>query len=299
MDLGKSPAEHIQYSGGNGFYFNSIIEATLRARGIRYTLEDLEDIFRPYLHPRVRAALEMFEHGKPRNHAECNLEDLVPQQRKVHIFDARRLYYLRFARIDSGELGLKHWKFLNVFLCKSRDEIESMIDSMENQLPRDEYATYVYASFGLAMFFPQYLREHPVALDQNNLDEYFTQELCRLNADEDFFLGIDRNEWDDLHPYLKKYAWLYFDHNFAAQTRDEGFSFGEGFSRPPAQRPGIAVEKACELFGITREQFTHMSKKELIRLYRRKAKKMHPDRGGSHEDFLDLSEAYDRLLGMK
>jgi DnaJ-class molecular chaperone len=61
----------------------------------------------------------------------------------------------------------------------------------------------------------------------------------------------------------------------------------------------IAVERAYELFGITREQFMRMSRKELTRLYRREAKKMHPDRGGSHEDFLELSEAYEKLLGMQ
>lgn len=297
MDLGESPAEHIVYPGGNGFYIDPILEDTLRAKGVRFTPDDLEHIFRPYLPPRLQEILDRFEHRKPRTGAKCCPDDVIPAQRKVHLFDARRLYYLRFARIDSGELVGKHWKFLDIFLCKSRDEIESMIDSMEDQLPPGEFATYVYASFGLPIFFPQYLREYPVALDQNKLDGYFTQELCRLNADENFFLGVERDGWDDLHPYLTKYAWLYFDHGFPAQTWDEGFRFQKGSSRQPAQPPGITVERAYELFGISGEQFALMSKRELTGLYRSKAKKVHPDRGGSHEKFLELSEAYETLLG--
>jgi hypothetical protein len=295
MDLGKTPGDYILYPGGNGFYIDSIIEDTLRAKGVHFTSDDLEHIFRPYLPPRLQEILDRFEHRKPRTDTKCNMEGIVPEGGKVHIFDARRLYYLRFARIDSGELEGRHWKFLNVFLCKSRDEIESMVDSMEDMLSPGEYATYVYASFGLSLSFPPYLREHPSALDQIKLDEYFTEALCRLDADEGFFSGVERDERDGLHPYLTKYAWLYFDHEFLAPTWNEGFRFAGGFTGQTAQPPGITTERAYELLGITGNQFARMSKKELTRLYRRRAKKVHPDRGGSHKDFLRLSEAYEKL----
>jgi curved DNA-binding protein CbpA len=39
-----------------------------------------------------------------------------------------------------------------------------------------------------------------------------------------------------------------------------------------------------------------MSKKELTRLYRKKAKDLHPDTGGDHQTFVELSEAYEKLL---
>jgi hypothetical protein len=298
MDLGETPAEHILYPGGNGFYINQIVEDTLRAKGVQFTSDDLEDIFRPYLPPRLREILDRFEHRKPRTGAKYSLDDIIPGQRNVHIFDARRLYFLRFARIDSGELGNRHWKFLNIFLCKSRDEIESMIDSMEDQLPPHELATYVYASFGLPLSFPPLLRDHPSALNRSKLDGYFIEALCGLNADRDFFLGVERQDWDDLHPYLTKYACLHFDHEFLAQTWDGGFRFGAGFTGQTAQPPGINTERAYELLGLTEKQFEHMSKKELTRLYRHKAKQVHPDRGGSHEDFLELSKAYEKLIAI-
>jgi DnaJ-class molecular chaperone len=39
-----------------------------------------------------------------------------------------------------------------------------------------------------------------------------------------------------------------------------------------------------------------MTKRGLTRLYRRMAKKLHPDKGGEHEKFIQLSEAYQELL---
>ncbi|WP_363330992.1 J domain-containing protein [Desulfonatronospira sp.] len=39
-----------------------------------------------------------------------------------------------------------------------------------------------------------------------------------------------------------------------------------------------------------------MSRRELTRIYRRRALKMHPDKGGDHEEFIRLNEAYQTLL---
>ena len=39
-----------------------------------------------------------------------------------------------------------------------------------------------------------------------------------------------------------------------------------------------------------------MERKELVRLYRRKAKELHPDRGGDQESFIRLSEAFTCLV---
>lgn len=299
LDMGEDPSEFIRYPGGNGFYFDSLVEETLQQKGVPFTSEDIEQIFEPFLEPRYREIIARFQHRhSSRAKVACDLGRVVPEQREVHIFDARRLYYLRFGRMDSGELGSNHWKWLNIFLCKSRDEIESLVDAMERQLPPREFATYVYASLGIPLLFPKYLRDHPVALDQAKLDEYILDELCRLNSDERFFIGVEKGAGNGLHPYLAKYAWFYFDYGFQSESWSGGPGFGAHFNRPasPPPRPSVSVEAAYGIFGITAEQFSSMSRKDVIRIYRRKAKKLHPDRGGVHEEFVKLSEAYEQLI---
>ena len=299
MDLGGNPSVYIEYMGGAGFCFKPVLEENLRNQGVRFDTEDLEAIFKPFLRPDIRSVIERFERNiKPRGRCAHNLDEVTPRQRHVHIFDARRLYFLRFGRTDSGELSAKHWKFLDVFLCKSRDEIESLLDTMERQLHPREYANYVYAALGAPLFFPEFLREYPTALNREKLDGCILQELCRTDGDEDFFLGVERTNGGGLHPYLRKYAWLYFDFEFQVETWFEGFS-SRTRSIPPAQPPAMPLRVAYEVFGISAEEFAGMSRKELKRTFRRKAKKMHPDRGGRHEDFLKLSEAYELLHAVK
>ncbi len=296
MDLGPDPATYIQYFDGHSFGFQSAIEENLPKKGVKFRTDEIERVFRPFLKPEIRRIVETFDRSRHfRLHVSCNPGELASGQTKVHMFDARRLYYLRFGRIDSGELGLRHWKFLNVFLCRSRDEIESDFDGMELELPAGEYAAYVYASLGIPLFVPHHLREYPSALDREDIDRLVLQELCRINSDEEFFLGVQR-ENDSLHPYLSKYAWFYFDSEFQSQTWFEGFRSPGGFNTAASARP---VQAALEIFEISAGQFSRMSGKELTRLFRLKAKKMHPDKGGEHENFLRLSKAYHHLMEIK
>ncbi len=50
---------------------------------------------------------------------------------------------------------------------------------------------------------------------------------------------------------------------------------------------------------ICREVLKKMSRQELVRLFRRKAHERHPDKGGNHEKFVDLTHAYHVLLKTK
>jgi hypothetical protein len=298
MDLGPDPSVYIQYFDRHGFAFHSVIEQSLQEAGVEFGSDELERLFKPFIKPEIRKIIETFDRShRSRVQVACNLEELVRNRRKVHIFDARRLYYLRLGRIDSGELGLGHWKSLNVFPCKSRDEIESYLDTLERRLPPSEYAAYVYASLGVPLVFPQYLRDYPSALDREQLDRLVLLELCKINSDEDFFLGVDRED-RFLHPYLRKYTWLYFDSEFETETSFEGFGFASRF-RPASLRPAPSLQDAYGIFEMSAEQFSRISGRELTSIFRRKAKKIHPDRGGEHEDFLKLSEAYEQLMEIK
>jgi len=42
-----------------------------------------------------------------------------------------------------------------------------------------------------------------------------------------------------------------------------------------------------------------MSRKDFARLYRLKAMELHPDKGGDHDEFVKLTEAYHALLKTK
>ena len=42
-----------------------------------------------------------------------------------------------------------------------------------------------------------------------------------------------------------------------------------------------------------------MSREQLTRLYRKKAMDLHPDRGGDHDLFIELTEVYESLQRMK
>ncbi|MCE5334951.1 MAG: J domain-containing protein [Desulfobacteraceae bacterium] len=294
MDLGADPALHISYMGGHGFCFSPAIGEKLEAMGICFKTEDLERVFKPYLRPDIQTIIERYRHTRVKR---SKAEPPPPGRGGVHIFDARRLYFLRFARIDTGELGTRHWKFLNVLLSKSRDEIETLLEAMEQSLPPREFAAYVYASLGIAPNFPGHVREHPVAIDRELLDRHVIDALCALDRDSEFFAGVDSSGGNGLHPYLRKYAWLYFDSGFHEEDGwPQWFRSQQRFERRPAPSPDISMEAALAVFGIGADGFREMTRKELLRLYRRKAKKKHPDKGGEHNEFVRLSEAYARLI---
>jgi DnaJ-class molecular chaperone len=42
-----------------------------------------------------------------------------------------------------------------------------------------------------------------------------------------------------------------------------------------------------------------MNKNDLAKLYRQKAHEHHPDKGGDHDEFVRLTEAYEQLVRMK
>ncbi|MCG8683734.1 MAG: J domain-containing protein, partial [Desulfobacterales bacterium] len=73
------------------------------------------------------------------------------------------------------------------------------------------------------------------------------------------------------------------------------FQFRHRFAtRPP--KPSVSVVKARNLFGLTKEEVKTMDKKALTKKFRRLAREHHPDKGGDHNKFVELNEAYQALL---
>lgn len=303
VDLGSDPGCFIQYPGGNGFYFSAELEEILQNKGVQYSADELEEVFLPFLKPGIRRIIENFRRrqNSGKRWSRCSRSELLDLQKDLHAFDKRRLHYLRCGRVDIGTLDGRPWKFLNVLLGKSRDEIEQTIASMEQQLRPQEFKPYIYTALHLQRYFADHItRNEPAALNVEKVDDVFLSELCRLNGDAGFFRGVGRVNWRKLHPYLVRYVIRYFDNDFERPSiwsnYAREFEWRRQFHPGGGQRRGMAAEEACKCLGICPTEFEKMNRNELTRYYRRQAKKLHPDSGGNHDEFIRMTEAYESLL---
>jgi hypothetical protein len=93
---------------------------------------------------------------------------------------------------------------------------------------------------------------------------------------------------------------MYFDHDFASGSFMEDylrhFINSRRNYRVPDATVAFTLQKASTAFGETEEVLKKMSRKEFARLYRLKALELHPDKGGDHDEFVKLTEAYHALL---
>jgi len=305
VDLGPSPADWIEYPGGNAFYLREGLEEDLRARGAAFTSEDLEALFMPFLDPEIRRIVEAFDRPDPSKKPwkKHSREELFRRQKALHEFDKRRIHYLRCGRVGIGDLDTRPWPFLNVLIDKSRDEIEHLLEEMERELPPWERRPYLYTALRLQTHFRHLMtRYRPDALDPSKVDEAFVDDLCRLNRDARFFSGVDPYHPDTLHGYLVRYLILYFDSGLehGAPGRDYVNDFVRkhsfSFSHPQGSGLSDTEQRACLRLGIDPDAFRGMDRRELTRVYRLRAKESHPDRGGEAKAFMKIRRAYERLL---
>ena len=301
-DLGRDPAGVIVYPGGNSFYFDESLTRVLDRLGATWTDSDLERLFLPFLKPDIRRIVVQMTRLGRRKRVSLSREAMNRKQAELHLFDRRRLYYLRFGRMDSPAAVARSHRFLNVLLDKSRDEIENLFRNFEVELPARERKGYVWHALDLGRFFPGEIpRLYPQGIEQTRTDEVFLSELCRLNRDglwRDTAVG---GETEALCEYLVHYLVMWFDFEFVRVPPEhrlfEEFVHRRRQYRPP-QRPaaGLGLSKACAVFSLSVEEWTRMSRDEVVRAYRRLALESHPDQGGDEDSFVRLTEAYERLL---
>ena len=308
MDLGPNPGNYIEYPGGNSFYVKESLLETVREMAERFSEDELEKLFMPFLDPHIRRVVERFERPPESRKpwASLSSHEVLKAQKKLHPFDKRRLHYLRFGRVQMGDLDRRASKFFQILTEKSRDEIEAMMDKMELALRPHERRVYVYTAFHLQNHFRHLVtRNHPSALDPEKVDAFFLEDICRLNRDNRFFEGLPRHDHQSLHPYLIKYLILYFDNDFVSGTFQnryvEDFMWQRQFYHKPKNSPRSQSShlEACKYLEITPEDFKEMDRQKLTRCYRRLAKKTHPDRGGESNRFVKITAAYETLLRMK
>ena len=301
FDLGTDPAKYIIYPGGKAFYIDETVDDRLRTLCRNYSVEDLDDIFWRFLKPEIKVALESYRHrgGFSRTN---NIKKEKREQERFHLFDRRRVHYLRFGEVDQGKIGRVSPKLFGRLINKSRDEIEQDFMDRERGLDRSEFKTYVYVIFDLQKFFTQITAKiMPEGLNQDKVDRYFLEEICRLNSDISFWAGM--NTKGQLHEYLIRYIIMFFDNPYAQSTFLDDYIRDYMDSKrayiPPHRKSSVILKEASAIFGVKEDDLKKMTGQALTRLYRQMAQKLHPDKGGEKQQFVKLSEAYNELFKSK
>ncbi len=300
FDLGTDPSAYIIYPGGHGYYYHESIDDALADKGATPGPDDLDTIFWDFLDPEIKRVIEGFQRPGSLHRREPKREDAEPRS-PVHLFDRRRIHFLRCGQIDQRHIGRVPPRFFKAAWHKSRDEIEQMITEQERVLKAHERAVYVYAIFDLQRFFSSpFAKQNPAALDPEALDRFFIESVCDLNEDRELWRGTPATP--GLRSYLVRYVILYFDSEFARPTFLQDYI--EDFINRrrryiPPEKVQQRMKEAGELFETTFSALKQMSRRELTRLYRKLAMQHHPDQGGSQETFVRLTETYQILLKKK
>ncbi|MBC8200387.1 MAG: J domain-containing protein [Desulfobacteraceae bacterium] len=303
FDLGTDPTRYIIYPGGNAFYIDETVDDRLRSLSRNYSVDDLDEIFWRFLKPEIRAALEPYRHmGGISRKKRADKEKEEKARTEFHLFDKRRVHYLRFGYIDQGRIGRVSPKLFNKLKNKSRDELEQYFMDMERALDRSEFKAYIYVIFDLQKYFTELIaKSMPQGLNQNKVDQYFLEEICRLNSDSSFWSGMDTE--GNLHEYLIRYVIMFFDSEYGRSSFLDDYirDYMDSKRRyvPPRRSASVILDEASTIFGVKKDVLRKMSRQALTRLYRRMAQKLHPDKGGEKEKFVKLSEAYNELLKSK
>ncbi|MEW6218686.1 MAG: hypothetical protein AB1634_04015 [Thermodesulfobacteriota bacterium] len=300
VDLGPDPGRHLIYPGGRSYLLAPELTAALEAAGVVPDDEALENLLWLFLRPEVRRALAPFRHRRR------PLPALTPAEEQrlaaaILLLDRRRLAFLRHGRLDLSRIGLEPMGPFRQLADKSRDELEQFFLFQEVRLPVREYKAYVYAAFNLQRFFASpYARTQPQLLSPDELDAVFLAELAAVNRDPAFWMGPLPGPF--LHPYLVRHAIQFFDYEFPAEAA-EARLIREFMARHrrllrPAPKP-LAAEEAERLFGVSGDELARLSRRQLQRLYKERAHALHPDKGGDHDLFIRLTEAYRALIRRK
>ncbi len=303
FDLGENPAQYIIYPGdGPGFYFDEELCDSLLEQGCEPDYDELEKVFWPFFDPETRRVIEGFTHTSHtggRDRLEIEKQVKRCSNETFHIFDMRRIHYLRFGELDQSRLSAVPRKIYRKLLDKSRDEIEQQFMEMESVLGPREKKNYAYVIFDVPGYFSGPIaRKFPEALDQDRVDECFLDALCRLNADTAFWADLGITE--SLNDYLVRYACWFFDTHFAGSRYLEDlmwqFVARHRTYRPPPPKSSMPLDEAASVMGLSAGMLSEMTVKSLTRQYRKMAKARHPDIGGGHEAFIRLNRAFEQLL---
>ncbi|MBU1140712.1 MAG: hypothetical protein KKD01_08515 [Proteobacteria bacterium] len=299
-DLGISPDKFICYANDTSFHLKTDFVDHISSICGGDRENELELLFWPFVEPSVQQKMDHFFHrGAEQVKFQPGNKLLSFDGRPPHFFDQRRLHFLRFGATDQGKVFRMPPRLLAKLLNRSRDELEQYFLEEEGRLREHELKSYLYAALNLQHHFSEtYARSFPQALSPEKIDEFFLLELCRLNDDHDFWQ--ERTDYSGLSIYLIRYLILFFDSSFPRQSRGfeqaREFINGHREFRWPERKNKVSTDEISSIFEESAETLRQADKKELSKLFRNKAKALHPDTGGDHEKFVRLIEAYEELL---
>ncbi len=305
FDLGSNPEKFIVYPGRNAFYIHESIDDRLGDLGITADDDLLEDLFWPFVKPDIRRSVETFRQRRTnkKSHKELSAREKERLRKAITPFDKRRLHYLKFGRMDQGAVENMPPALFTDLMDQSRDEMEQHFIREERILKARELKSYVYVIFNLQGFFRSFMaRRMPQAMDQDKVETHFVQEICTIN-EQLFQSNTKKPGQEKLHPYLVRYVIMFFDNDYLGSTLLDDFVndfiYRHRFFKPKPQGPSLTTEKICSILTIDAETLESMGTKELTSLYRKLARKHHPDKGGSNETFVKLKNAYEEALKTK
>jgi hypothetical protein len=299
LQLGTDPARLIVRTGRDSFYVDEQVEKNLRKAGVPVASGEIEQLFLSFV---SRSMQNSYEYTTARNHYQGRTRLSSYEERRlqwqISMFDRRRLLFLKTGAVDLSRTGTLPIRYFLSLANKSRDEIEQSLMVQEAALKSAEYKNYVYAAFNLQRFFARReARSMPQYLDQERLEQIFLDELCRVNGSYRYWMG--KAPGKSLHPYLLRYLIMFFDYDWEPlDTRAEYirlFMNNRRQFRPPDFKAEITEQEISELFGMSGPELRQLSRRELIRMYKKRAKELHPDKGGDHERFIELTRAFEAL----
>lgn len=302
FDLGKEPTQFFELYEDFIILFKPELLEAVSAETDKGAEIQLENLLWDFLPIASRQRLKLFQGRGSGQVGPLSQDEKNSIATQIHIFDRRRLYYLRYGAVDQSRLSRLHEKCCRPLLGQSRDEREYYFRAEEQALEPGMYLQYVYAIFNLQKFFKQSFAPWlPEALAIETMGEHFEKEICQLQRDKRFWQKTPDSE--RLHPHLARYLVMFFDYlptprsffdDFARSFRANHRTF-----RWPEKKSSVSPEKISEIFGENYEKLKTLSKTELNKLYRKKAMELHPDKGGDHERFVELSTVYTDLLKSK
>ena len=294
--LGTDPSRYIIYPGGKGYYFDEVVEETLREKGLTPTQDELDRIFWEFIDPEIQRVIQGFERK-----TEKQVSGPDEDAQDFHLFDKRRIHFLRFGSMDQQHIHRIPNKFFRALSAKSRDEIEQYFMREERIIPPRELTRYLSVIFGFQRYL---LYSRPGQIDGGpqleRVDTLFIESVCTLNEDDTFWAGMPGT--DGLQGYLRRYVILYFD--YAVQQVSPIPRYLHEFMnrhrtyRPP-KKVRLNMAEASRLFETTWENLRQMDSDTFTRLYRKQALKVHPDQGGSQKTFVKLTKLYENLMKKK
>jgi len=302
FDLGDNPKDYIELFEEYIVFFNSHLVDAVSSQSKEDAESVLERLLWDFLPRETREQIARFQ-----KHSTLQATPLSDQEKQdiasqVHLFDRRRLYYLRYGAVDQSSLFRLHEKCCRPLIDQSRDEREYYFAAEENVLSPGDYQQYIYAIFNIQKHFSQSFAPWlPEALAHDEVADHFLVELCRLNRDKRFWQSDSYKS--SLHRHLTRYLIMFFDfipakrsffENFAKTFMDDHRKF-----RWPDKKTSQTPEKISKIFATPYAKLKQMNGDQLNKLYRQKAMQLHPDKGGDHDLFIELTEVYTDLLRSK